>query len=198
MIMTRMKRKKPGTIPRQVLFVQGGGEGAHDEWDNKLVASLQQALGPRYTIRYPRMPGEGDLDATAWKKAIGRELGKLGAGAILVAHSIGAAIVLDHLAGGDPTPRLGGVFLIAAPYIGEGGWPSTELRPTKALAGDLPRGVPLHLYQGRSDETVPFSHLGLLAKALPQATKLPLKGRDHQLNDDLSEVARDISLLETT
>ena len=24
----------------QILFIQGGGAGTHDEWDNKLVASL--------------------------------------------------------------------------------------------------------------------------------------------------------------
>jgi hypothetical protein len=35
----------------------------------------------------------------------------------------------------------------------------------------------------------------MLAKALPQATIRLLKGRDHQLDNDLSEVARDISLL---
>src|SRR4051812_15264491 len=42
----------------RVMFVQGGGEGAHDSWDNKLVASLEQALGAGYSVRYPRMPKE--------------------------------------------------------------------------------------------------------------------------------------------
>ena len=41
---------------KQLLFVQGGGSGTHDTWDNKLVASLGQALGRDYAIRYPRMP----------------------------------------------------------------------------------------------------------------------------------------------
>jgi predicted alpha/beta hydrolase family esterase len=26
-------------MTKQILFIQGGGAGAHDEWDNKLVAS---------------------------------------------------------------------------------------------------------------------------------------------------------------
>jgi predicted alpha/beta hydrolase family esterase len=209
--MTTTKRKKTRTAPgnetrkakqierrrlsKQVLFVQGGGKGVHDEWDNKLVASLEQALRPGYTIRYPRMPREADPDAVAWKKKIARELGKLSDGAALVGHSLGAAILLDYLANRRLARRLGGVFLIATPYIGEGGWPSEELRPTKELAGELPSSAPLYLYQGRNDETVPYSHVGMLAKALPQATIRRLKGRDHQLNDDLSEVARDISLL---
>jgi hypothetical protein len=27
-------------MTKQILFIQGGGAGAHDEWDSKLVASL--------------------------------------------------------------------------------------------------------------------------------------------------------------
>jgi hypothetical protein len=53
-----------------VLFIQGGGEGAHDEWDNKLVASLERALGPAYDVRYPRMPNEGDPNFRTWSAAL--------------------------------------------------------------------------------------------------------------------------------
>ena len=45
-------------MTRQVLFIQGGGEGVHDEWDKQLVASLKRELGPDYQISYPRMPNE--------------------------------------------------------------------------------------------------------------------------------------------
>ncbi len=30
---------------RTILFIQGGGEGTHDEWDNKLVDTLRMGLG---------------------------------------------------------------------------------------------------------------------------------------------------------
>ena len=56
-------------------------------------------------------------------------------------------------------------------------------------------GVPVFLYHGRDDEIVPFAHAGLYAKALPHAVVRPLDGRNHQLNDDLSEVAADIRRL---
>jgi predicted alpha/beta hydrolase family esterase len=114
---------------------------------------------------------------------------------ILVGHSLGAAILLDYLADGDLEQRLTGIFLIATPYIGEGGWPLDDLRPTKALAARLPAGTPIYLYQGDDDDTVPLSHVGLLANVLPQATVRRLQGRNHQLNDDLSEIAHDITLL---
>jgi predicted alpha/beta hydrolase family esterase len=184
-------------LPRQeqVLFVQGGGSTTHDIWDSKLVASLEQALGPGYTIGYPRMPDEGDPDPLAWKEAIARELRKSSDGVILVGHSVGAAILVDYLADGPLERRIAGVFLIATPYIGDGGWPSKELRPTKELAAELPGSAPLYLYHGSADETVPFSHIGMFAKALPHAIIRRLDGRNHQLNDDLSDLAHDIRLL---
>ena len=90
---------------------------------------------------------------------------------------------------------MAGVFLIATPFIGDGGWPSEDLRPTAEVARALHGGEALHFYQGGDDETVPFSHLELFATAFPAATIRRLEGRNHQLNDDLSEVARDITLL---
>lgn len=177
---------------KDVLFIQGGGAGVHDSWDNKLVASLENALGPSYHIRYPRMPDEADPQPVSWKNAIARELRKVRDGAFLVGHSVGAAIVLDYLGDGAPDRRLGGVFLIATPFIGDGGWPSDDLRPTKAVADALSDGAPLHFYQGRNDATVPFSHIGMFATAFPNATIRRFEARDHQLNDDLSEVAQDI------
>ena len=42
-----------------VLFIQGGGKGAHAE-DTFLADSLKRALGPDYDVRYPRMPGESN------------------------------------------------------------------------------------------------------------------------------------------
>ena len=138
------------------------------------------------------MPDKANPRPTAWKEAIDRELRKLSDGVILVGHSLGAAILIDYLADGHLERRPHGVFLIATPYIGDGGWPSAELRPTRELAGLLPDEAPLFLYHGRDDDIVPFSHVGMFAKALPHATIRRFDGRNHQLNNDLSEVAHDI------
>ena len=77
----------------------------------------------------------------------------------------------------------------------QGPGPSDDLRPTTELVGDLPDGVPFYLYHGDDDDDVPQSHIGLFEKALPHAIIRRLEGRNHQLNDDLSDVAHDIRLL---
>ena len=179
----------------QVLFVQGGGESTHDEWDSKLVESLGRELGPEYEVLYPRMPNEADPNYASWKAAIETELVRLDDGAILIGHSIGGTILINALVEDPPALTLGGLFLIAAPFVGEAGWPSNDIEPREKIGAELPDGVPIHLYHGSEDKIAPFAHVDLYARAIPQAVIRRLKGRDHQLDDDLSEVARDIRSL---
>jgi predicted alpha/beta hydrolase family esterase len=178
---------------RQLLFVQGGGAGAHDEWDDKLVDSLARSLGPGYDIRYPRMPNEADPHYDIWKAALEREFALLDRDCVLVGHSIGATILVNALASGVRPKRLSSLFLVAAPFIGEGGWKSEDIAPIADIGARLPAGLPVHLYYGTDDETAPLAHLHLYAAAIPQATSRILKGRDHQLGNDLGIVAQDIA-----
>ena len=55
----------------------------------------------------------------------------------------------------------------------------------------------MHFYHGLKDEVAPPSHIELYARAVPQARVHRLPGRDHQLNNDLREVAAVILSLET-
>jgi predicted alpha/beta hydrolase family esterase len=182
-------------MKRQVLFVQGGGQGVHDDWDGKLVESLRSELGPTYEIRYPRMPNEDDPSYATWKATLENELAALNDGAILVGHSIGGTILINALAEHPPEREFGAIFLIAAPFVGEGGWQSDDWKPQRELGGKLPGGVPIYLYHGLADETAPPSHAELFAHAIPQAHLCHLPDRDHQLNNDLSEIAAVIKSL---
>jgi hypothetical protein len=38
-------------MAQQVLFVQGGGKGVHDEWDSRIVDGLERELGRDYAVR---------------------------------------------------------------------------------------------------------------------------------------------------
>jgi pimeloyl-ACP methyl ester carboxylesterase len=183
-----MSRRK-----RQVLFIQGGGEGAHDEWDVRLADDLQRRLGEEFDVRYPLMPVEGDPSSASWGPAIRREIADLDEGAVVVGHSVGATILIHTLAEQPPGYEPAAIILIAAPFVGEGGWPGDEFELSGDLGARLPAGVPVHVFHGLDDETAPPLHADLYARAIPQAQVHRLPGRDHQLNDDLREVATTIS-----
>jgi predicted alpha/beta hydrolase family esterase len=176
-------------VKKQVLFIQGGGTRVHDEWDNQLVDSLRQELGPDYDVRYPRMPMEADPSYTMWKAALAEEIAGLDDGAILIGHSVGGTILINALAETPPNRKLAGIFLIAAPFVGPGGWPSEDIKPSANLGARLPPKTPIYLYHGSMDDTAPFAHVDLYERAIPGAIVHRLRGRNHQLNDDLAEVA---------
>ena len=90
------------------------------------------------------------------------------------------------------------MFLVACPFWGGDGWRYEgyeELALPPGFAAGLPTEMPVYLYHCRDDATVPFDHLALYAQALPQATVRAFDEGGHQLNDDLSAVARDIESL---
>lgn len=176
-------------VSRQVLFIQGGGAAVHDDWDDKLVASLRAALGPDYEVRYPRMPNEDDPSYAAWATAICSELASLDEGAVVVGHSVGATFLVHAIAERAPQREPGAILLISAPFVGPGGWETDEWTPQPALGDKLPRRVPIYLFYGLDDDTVPASHAQAYARAIPRAELRHLPGRDHQLNNDLSDVA---------
>ena len=181
---------------KEVLFVQGAGRGVHEEWDIKLVESLRRELGPRYEVRYPRMPNEADPKLAAWQPALEKEFASLRHGAILVGHSVGGTILINVLAESAPAARLDAIVVIAAPFIGKRGWSSEDIAPRADLAARLPEAVPIFLYHGEDDAIVPVAHVELYAEAIPRAQVRRLAGRDHQMNNSLSEVASDIRRLE--
>src|SRR5690242_5852789 len=153
-------------MSRQVLFVQGAGEAVHDTWDDKLVQSLERELGSAYTVIYPRMPDEADPHYAVWKAALLNAFEDLDDGAVLVGHSIGGAILIHVLAEQRPRRKFGAIALVAAPFIGDGGWPSEDIEAREDLGEPLPDAVPVFLYHGTADAIVPFAHMALYANAI--------------------------------
>ena len=177
---------------RQILFIQGAGAGTHDAWDKQLVKSLSAELGNDFGILYPRMPDEGEPNYFAWKAAILSELAKLDDGAMVIGHSLGGTILLNALAE-EPSPqKLRGIFIVAAPFIGPGGWPSDEINSMADIGSRLIDDTPIHLYHGTLDDIAPISHLDHYRDAIPNAIVHKLNGRNHQLNNNLAELAKDI------
>lgn len=178
-----------------ILFIQGGGEGAHKE-DNALVLNLKNTLGDTYKIVYPKMPHEEDPQYQNWKAAFDESFAKIKDEIILIGHSLGGFLLIKYLAEKKLSKNIIGMFFISTPFVGEGGWQFEEMAIKDELYSKLP-GVPTFFYHGTNDETVPFAHLSLYEKKLPHAIMQKIEGRGHQLDNDLSEVAGDIKGLLT-
>ena len=179
-----------GTV---VLFVHGAGEGAYED-DELLVASLRDALGPSYEVRYPRMPLEDSAHYTDWTAQIVSALPSPGTEVVLVGHSVGGSVLLRFLCEESVEASVTGLFVIAAPFWGaDDFWDWDEARLPEDAAEKLTTVPRIFMYHSRDDEVVPFSHLALYSARLPQATIRPLDVGGHQLKNDLVDVAHDIA-----
>jgi predicted alpha/beta hydrolase family esterase len=186
--------EEDGFKMKQVLFIQGAGEGAYEE-DARLAASLQDALGLEYRVTYPKMPDEENPEDEAWMTQIAEELASLEGHVILVGHSAGGAVLLKYLLKRRIEKPVAGIFLISIPYWSPEDEQGDEYPLHEGFASRLPNNAPIFLYHSRDDEWVPFAHLEIYAAKIPQATVREFGGRGHQFNNDLSEVAEDIKSL---
>ena len=183
---------------KEVLFIQGAGEGAHNE-DKKLVDSLQQALGSEYDVRYPVMPDEDNASYEQWKQRVETELVTMAAPVILIGHSVGASILAKCLAERVVERPVAAILLLSTPFWGGGGWRYEgyqKLELPEDLASRLPQNAAVFLYHSHDDAIVPFSHLALYARLLPKANVREIDSGGHQLNNDLTHLATDIIGLE--
>lgn len=185
-------------MTKQILFIQGAGQGAYDE-DQALAVSLSQALGSGYEVHYPAMPDEDNAPYEQWKQQIEKELAAIQGPIMFIGHSVGASVIMKYLSAVEVKKPIAGIFLIAAPFWGGDGWRYEgyeELELPEGVASRLAKSIALFLYHCRDDEIVPFDHLALYAKVLPQARVRQLDEGGHQLNNDLSEVAKDVKNLQ--
>ena len=174
-----------------VLFIQGGGKGAHAE-DAPLAESLKRALGPKYDVRFPRMPDEADPNTESWKQKIFSELSRVRGRVILVAHSVGGSILLRYLAEEKVEKPIAGAFLLAAPSWDEDRWNFDDLKLPRDIAEKLAPISRLFFYHCRDDDVVPFAHLALHRARIPRAITRAVDSGGHQFGNDLTSVATDI------
>jgi len=182
---------------KHVLFIHGAGSGAYEE-DGLLVDRLQEKLGSAYTIHYPAMTDESNAPYAVWKKQVEDVMNGVKAPIILVGHSIGASHLAKMLTEIKIRVQISGVFLLEAPFWGGEGWRYEgykELELPGNASAKFPKGVKVFIYHTRDDEIVPFNHLNLYAKLLPQANVRSIDTGGHQLSDDLSLLVEDIKSL---
>ena len=181
-------------MKKPVLFIQGGGEGGY-EADAKLVTSLQESLGNVYEVRYPQLLTDETLSDFGWLHQIGKQIEMIRDDVFLVGHSLGASLLLKYLSENKITKTIRGIFLVSTPFwMGEEDW-IKGLKLQEDFVQRLPKNVPVFLYQCRDDEEISFAHLEIYEQKMPNATLRIISNGGHQLNNDLSLVAKDIMSL---
>lgn len=190
---TRRSTKIAGSpvMRKQVLFIQGGGEDGY-EADAKLVAFLTEALGMDFEFVYPRMQTDETAPAFGWLQQIGNEIGQLNDDSILVAHSLGASLLLKYLSETSASKKVDRIYLLATPFwTGNEEWVQS-LKLQDDFAESIAQPGRFYFYHCRDDEEVPVTHLATYRQKLPGATFRELESGGHQFINGLDVIAEDI------
>lgn len=171
-----------------LLFVHGGGDDAY-AWDKKIADRLQALLGDKMPIACPKLDGLEALDWTATARELGAALDDLPAGAIVVAHSVGASAMLKLLSSGTD-PKLAHLFLLAPPYNGaDGEWGDDAFSFPADFAKRLPPGLPITLWHDEEDETIPVESAHRYAEKMKAAKVVIVHDYGHQFEGSLAFLA---------
>jgi hypothetical protein len=177
--------------PQAVLAVHAAGDPRHPEGSGQLFDWLAHELGSEYRVHAPTMPEPEEPHYVPWRDRIEQELNTVQGGVFLFGHSFGGSVLVKYLAEGSVPVAVRGLFLASVPYWGPGGWEYKEYDLPDGFAEHLPQ-VPIFLYHSRDDPEVPFTHLGLYAAKLPEATARPIEGAEHSFTHGLPQLVTDI------
>jgi predicted alpha/beta hydrolase family esterase len=175
-------------MAKTVLVAHSSGPQGPGEGSAPFVDRLREDLGADYDVLFPMMPDPDEPHYAPWSERLGEVLADVSDPMVVVGHSLGGSVMLQHLAERGVPEQITGLILAETPFWGESGWeaewalpegwpdPSTKLPPT-------------FLFHSRDDEEIPFAHLELYAKRLPHAEVHPLDGTGHLLDrGDLTEI----------
>ncbi len=177
---------------REVFFLHSAGSQGEGEGSEPFLHTLQRGLGRGYDVRHPIMPDPDNPAFSRWRGPVDAGLRALEDDALLIGHSLGGSVLLKVLSEGREFPRIGGLFLVAVPFWGSGGWDVDEFVLGEHFAERLPPISRVVLYHSRDDDSVPFAHLERYARALPQATVRALDGFGHLFEAPCPELLADI------
>ncbi|HEY7267127.1 MAG TPA: alpha/beta hydrolase [Solirubrobacterales bacterium] len=173
----------------RILLVHSSGPQGPGEGSDPFAARLRDQLGSDHEVSFPMMPHPEEPHYEPWSERLGQILEEADDPLVVVGHSLGGSVVLKHLADGGDSEPIARLLLLETPFWGrEEEWELEWALPEGWTAAEtaLP---PTFLFHGRDDEEIPFSHLELYAKVLPDAEVHPLEGTGHLLDrGDLSEI----------
>jgi predicted alpha/beta hydrolase family esterase len=175
-------------MAQSVLLVHSSGPQGPGEGSAPLAARLREELGRDYEVVFPILPDPDDPHYAPWSRALGEILAGFEEPLVVVGHSLGGSVFLQHLAESDPEAPIAGLVLMATPFWGDSGWEAEWALPEgwPDASTELPRTF---LFHSRDDEEIPFANLERYAERLPDATARLLDGNGHLYDrGDLTEI----------
>lgn len=182
-------------MPSEVLLIHSSGPQGPGEGSDPFATRLREELGADYEVLFPKMPAPEDPHYAPWSERLGQLLAEVDTSVVVVGHSLGASVVLKHLAETGRHDPITALVLVETPFWGQSGWEAEWALPEGWPDSEtaLP---PTFLFHTRDDEVIPFAHLELYAKRLPDAEVHPLDGNGHLLGrGDLTEIVETIRSL---
>jgi uncharacterized protein len=172
-----------------VLFLHSSGPQGPGEGSSPFAGRLREELGGECEVLFPVMPDTAtDPHYESWRDRLGKELDALEGKVVLFGHSLGGSVALKYCAERGFDEKVAGLVSAATPYWGTSDWEEEWALP-EGWPGEGPRLLPTVLFHSRDDEVIPFSHLELYAKRLPDAEVHRLDGNGHLYDHgDLSEI----------
>jgi uncharacterized protein len=173
-----------------VLFLHSSGPQGPGEGSSALADRLRKELGGEYELVSPEMPDSAtDPHYEAWRDRLGEELDALDGKVIVFGHSLGGSVALKYCAERGFDERVAGLISAATPMWGTGADWEREWALPEGWPEEGPGLPPTTLFHSRDDEVIPFAHLDLYAKRLPDAAIHPLDGYGHLYDrGDLTEI----------
>ncbi|MCC5942105.1 MAG: alpha/beta hydrolase [Balneolaceae bacterium] len=179
----------------------GGPQGKAGQGSYDFVQWLRENLGEAFRIHAPVIEKPDAPSYQMWETMLDRELCSLNGDVFLIGHSLGGSVLAKYLSEKKCQFRTAGLFLVAAPWWGSGGWDANEFalntdRQKLSLKQKL-----IHIYHCTDDSVVPFSHAKLYKKFFPDAFLHELTGNDHVFAEGLPllvEHIRNININQNT
>lgn len=182
-------------MKKQILFIHSAGPQGSGEGSSGLIEYLSNALRDDYVIQHPVMPEPENPRYEGWKKKLKEELEIMEGDLILIGHSLGASVILKFLSEEKYSNHIEALFLVSTPFWKKKDSQIEEFVLQKNFELKLKDLLPIYFYHSKEDEWVPFSHLDIYSKALPQATIRVLEGHEHEFASGLPRLVEDIKQL---
>lgn len=156
---------------------------------------LAQKVGDEYEVISPRMPSGNNAKYAEWKIWFEKFIPFLDDGVSLAGHSLGGIFLAKYLSEESFIKKIGGVFLVAAPYNTATQHPLADFVIGENLEKLNEQAGEIYLYHSKDDTVVPFSNFEQYAKLLPNSKQRVFEDRSHINQAEFPELIQDILAL---